>query len=382
MNAPVPSCTLRQPVILVVDDARDNIEVIKALLRDDYAIISAMSGELALALAAARPQPDLILLDVLMPGLDGYEVIKRLKANPQTRDIPVIFISALNDSTEELRGFDLGAIDYINKPFIPAVMRARVRTQIALRLAREKIEQQNLRLSAEKRLVEDIILRLRSSSDFEPRHLRTLMSAADVVNGDVLLAAFAPDGRQQLLVGDIAGHGIPAAVCAPLISHVFYGAARRGIAMAQTIAEINAVLSKKLPDYVFLAASFVEVAADRRSAKLWNFGMPAALLGSAGKVIRQIEAQHPPLGTEAEYPGLYVGEFLETQAGQRLYLFSDGIIEVDDAQGEPFGLDGLHTFVERLTAGTAVPEDLIPLLTQYQGHNSFPDDITLVELAF
>ncbi len=103
--------------VLIVDDTPENIQILMQTLRDEYAIIAATSGDKALQLAAKRPQPDIILLDVMMPGLDGYEVCRRLKADSRTSGIPVIFITAMREEQDEAKGLTLGAVDYIAKTF-------------------------------------------------------------------------------------------------------------------------------------------------------------------------------------------------------------------------------------------------------------------------
>jgi diguanylate cyclase (GGDEF)-like protein/PAS domain S-box-containing protein len=128
-----------KPKILIVDDVTENLHTMMNILRDDYAIVAATNGEKALRLAADSPPPELILLDIQMPGMDGYEVLGRLKADPATADIPVIFVSALTDETNEAQGLDLGAVDYITKPANPAITRLRVHQQIALKNAQRKV---------------------------------------------------------------------------------------------------------------------------------------------------------------------------------------------------------------------------------------------------
>jgi putative two-component system response regulator len=119
--------------ILVVDDIPDNITILDTILKTDYTVKIATSGKTALHIAQTPFPPDLILLDIMMPGLDGYEVLRRLKANPQTASIPVIFVSAKDREDDEERGLELGAVDYITKPFSPPVVRARLKAQLSLR---------------------------------------------------------------------------------------------------------------------------------------------------------------------------------------------------------------------------------------------------------
>lgn len=118
--------------ILVVDDIPDNIDVLNGILRDDYQIKVAINGERALKIAMGDLPPDLILLDVMMPGMDGYEVCRLLKSNFSTRKIPVIFVTAKSEVRDEMEGFNLGAVDYITKPVSPPIVKARVRTHLAL----------------------------------------------------------------------------------------------------------------------------------------------------------------------------------------------------------------------------------------------------------
>jgi len=122
-------------LILIVDDTPTNIAVISGLLKDSFRTKVATNGEKALVLAAAADKPDLILLDVMMPGMDGLEVCRRLKANPATIGIPVIFLTAKADAADEEKGFKTGGVDYIHKPFSGPIVLARIRTQLALQLA-------------------------------------------------------------------------------------------------------------------------------------------------------------------------------------------------------------------------------------------------------
>ncbi|MFO7478500.1 MAG: adenylate/guanylate cyclase domain-containing protein [Methyloceanibacter sp.] len=122
-------------LVLIVDDTPTNIAVVSGLLKDSFQTKVATNGEKALAIATGAEKPDLILLDVMMPGMDGYEVCRRLKDNPATRDIPIIFLTAKTEELDEEKGFDVGAVDYIHKPFSGPIVLARVRTQLALQEA-------------------------------------------------------------------------------------------------------------------------------------------------------------------------------------------------------------------------------------------------------
>lgn len=128
-----------RPRILIVDDERININILNNLLKHDYKLMAATSGEQALK-AAVDGQPDLILLDILMPGMDGHQVCRKLKSNPATQTIPIIFITAMGDAENETIGFALGAVDYISKPFNNAVVKARVGVHLRLKRQNDMLE--------------------------------------------------------------------------------------------------------------------------------------------------------------------------------------------------------------------------------------------------
>lgn len=133
----------QKPTILIVDDAPDNIMLLSALLKDRYKVKIATNGVKALQIAATAPHPDLVLLDVMMPEMDGFETCRRLKASAETADIPVIFLTARIQPEDEGKGLRLGAADYITKPISPPIVLARVATQLDLKKARELLQAQS-----------------------------------------------------------------------------------------------------------------------------------------------------------------------------------------------------------------------------------------------
>lgn len=137
------------PTLLIVDDDATNLAVLASTLKPRYRVRAAKDGAGALRAAASEPTPDLILLDVMMPELDGFGVLQRLKSDPKTRGIPVIFVTALGEDTDEERGLALGAVDFLTKPIRPLVVLARVQTHLALEQARTRLEAQNAWLESE-----------------------------------------------------------------------------------------------------------------------------------------------------------------------------------------------------------------------------------------
>jgi len=140
----------KKPTILIVDDTTGNIKILIELLKEDYQLVPVTSGEAALKKMRAKPYPDLILLDIVMPEMDGYEVCGKIKKDPKTRNIPVIFITAVSEAMDDAKAFEIGAVDYITKPFNPMTVKARVKTHIelsktmkALQMALKKIKTLN-----------------------------------------------------------------------------------------------------------------------------------------------------------------------------------------------------------------------------------------------
>jgi putative two-component system response regulator len=177
MTTPSPS----QARILIVDDEPLNIKVLVDLLRPNYNLLVAKNGEQALERMSMTPPPDLVLLDVMMPGMDGYEVCRHLKQNPHTATVPVIFCSAMGESEDETRGFECGAVDYITKPISPMVVKARVRTHLQLRQAREELQVYNRELESK---VEERTQDVQRVQDVTIRALASLAETRDNETGN------------------------------------------------------------------------------------------------------------------------------------------------------------------------------------------------------
>ena len=198
--------------ILIVDDQSENLAALGELLEPHYRVRAANSGERALQAVQALPRPDLILLDVMMPGMDGYEVLAVLRSDPITREIPVIFVTALGAVLDEERGLKLGAVDYITKPIRPAIVLARVITQLENKQARDILKDQNVWLQAEvdrrmhdNELIQDVSLHalavLAETRDIETgNHIRRTQSYVALL---VDASRRYPDYSAQL-TGDMA----------------------------------------------------------------------------------------------------------------------------------------------------------------------------------
>ncbi len=232
--------------LLLVDDEPVNLQLLRQILRNRYELSFAKSGEAALA-SVQREHPDLILLDVMMPGMDGYAVCRQLQAAEATREIPIIFITALNSDESEATALNLGAVDYITKPVIPAIVRARVAIQLQLQQQRRLLAEQNLQLQRERAMVEAIVERMQQDRQFDHRFLRFITLPLERTNGDILLSGFSPQGRQMVLLGDFTGHGISAAIGGPLVAYIFYTMVKQGAEPVALLEELNRVLQQQLP---------------------------------------------------------------------------------------------------------------------------------------
>ena len=169
---------LARQTVLVVDDTADNLALMSGLLKDLYKIKVANSGEKALRIARGDPPPDLILLDVVMPGLSGYDVCAELKADPATRDTPVIFLTAMSTTEDEKRGLELGAVDYITKPISPPIVLARVATHLQIKAAADFLKDKNQYLESE------VARRTRELSAIQDVTILTLASLAETRDAD------------------------------------------------------------------------------------------------------------------------------------------------------------------------------------------------------
>lgn len=168
----------QKPTILIVDDTPDNITLLCSLLGDKYRNKVAINGLKALKIAESPSKPDLILLDIMMPDMDGYEVCRRLKSNPETAEIPIIFLTAKTQEADETKGFELGAVDYITKPISPPILLARVQTHLALQEARSRLSRQN------EILEEQVLLRTHQLENLQDAILVALASLAETRDDD------------------------------------------------------------------------------------------------------------------------------------------------------------------------------------------------------
>jgi putative two-component system response regulator len=200
----MPEATNSKPTVLVVDDTPENLDVLSNLLRDSYRVRLATSGAKALQLAFDAP-PDLVLLDIMMPGMDGYEVLERLKADPRTQTTPVIFLTAMSRPEDEERGLLLGAVDYITKPISPPIALARVATHLHLKVVADVLRDKAAYLEAE------VVRRTRDMRSIQEVTLVALASLAETRDGTTSAHILRTQNYVRSLCMELRHAGSPAA---------------------------------------------------------------------------------------------------------------------------------------------------------------------------
>jgi sigma-B regulation protein RsbU (phosphoserine phosphatase) len=376
-----------QKLILIVDDTPLNIGVISGALKDSYKTKVATNGEKALALASAEEKPDLILLDIMMPGMDGYEVCSRLKSDPATSEIPVIFLTGQTAAEDETRGFEVGAVDYVHKPFSPAVVKARVRSHILLREARAQLASQLLALNNELEMARQIQLSIlpHSIPKLPGLEIAARFLPMTSVAGDFYDFIEIDEKHIGILIADVSGHGLPSALIASMLQVALTAQAGHASEPAKVLLGLNHALCGKFT-HNFVTAAYVYVDLDKNLMRYAGAGHPPVLQlrNSTGKTAKVLE-NGLVLGMvdEATYDAL---EF-PLEPGDRYVLYTDGVLEATNSAQEQFGADRFMRFIEdhkHLAADQFSETFLTELsrwssLTPLQGQQ---DDITLLVIDF
>ena len=371
-------------VVLLVDDTPENIQIVNAILKDHYRIRIATNGAKALDLVHSDPVPDLILLDVLMPEMDGFEVCLRLKLDPATRDIPVIFLTGRTEVEDETKGFEVGGVDYIHKPFSQAVVRARVQNHLMLRDTREKLARQLAEIRTELETARQIQLSIipREPAKVAGLDIAACYKAMTSVAGDFYDFIRVDDKRLGTLVADVSGHGMPAALISSMLKIAFAEQAQFASEPAKLLAALNQTLCGKFRGH-FVTAAYVFIDLEKKTLRYAGAGHPPMLLRhSSGSVSEVIEN------------GLFLGSFPFAQyadverpfePGDWLLLYTDGIPEMNNPQEEEFGVDRLKLFLE-MEGGDIPAEKFVDAtlaeLSEWAAGREAEDDLTLLAIRF
>jgi sigma-B regulation protein RsbU (phosphoserine phosphatase) len=407
MKAKKPETDIGQTAsILVVDDAAANLQVLTGMLKDrGYKARPVPSGKLAL-LAARKDPPDLILLDINMPEMNGYEVCQHLKADETLQGIPIIFISALNDNLDKVKAFAVGGVDYITKPFQMEELHARVETHLKLRRLQVELEETNSRLErVNGRMSRDLEAAAKIQKTFLPcaaRHVSGTEFAwcyqpCDELAGDGLNIIPLGDDKVGLYILDVSGHGVSSALLSVTLSRLLSPPSEPSSILIRDRAAVDRLditPPAEVADRLNQLFPF-DTATEQFATLLYG------ILDVSTGDFRYVSAGHPgPLHLPADGPpvildspgfpiGLadeaYAERCLHLAAGDRMFLYSDGFPDAMNPDGERFGEARLQ---EAISQSRAEPlrvglPSLLGEIAQWQGGERPQDDISLlaVELA-
>ena len=369
--------------VLIVDDVKANVDVLVEALRGDYKLSVALGGEAALR-AVAKSPPDLLLLDIVMPDVDGYEVCRRLRADPATREVPIMFLSALEDVKDKARGFELGANDYLTKPFEILEVKARVRSLVKAKAYADAVRHAQER---EISIAREIQLGL-LPSDFAALaegtglEVHAVIEPARQVGGDLFEVLRLPDGRLVVAVGDVCGKGISAALFMAVTVTLLRTLARLHDSPAEILRRLNEELAAQNPRDMFVTMVCLDVRGGRVTCA--NAGHDTALLvgssgGSAG--LRHV---FPSTGTVVGlFPGrTYENETVELAPGETLVLYTDGVSEAADPRDAHFGVERVRACFEDGAGGSAAESValLLAAVRAFAAGAAQSDDITILAL--
>ena len=388
-----------EDVVLLVDDDPSNLAILRETLKSrPYRLLMAKSGEQALTIAA-RARPSLVLLDIMMPGIDGYETCRRLYEQPETSDVAVIFLSALDESKDKVRGLELGAVDFISKPFDPDEITARVDTHLKIQRLERSLTRNNRALEeANALMVKDLQAAARVQQSFLPTslpqvegvHLEWHYRPCQQLAGDYLNVLSLDAHRIGLYVVDVCGHGVPSSLLAVQVARDLVSAGRDSLLIAADGSELNspAEVATRLNGMYPMDANaglyftFLYAVLDTRSRELRfvSAGNPGPVQVAMDGTVRIHNAPALPIGLfpDAEYED----SVISLDAGDRVYLHSDGLSEERDGDGEMFGMEQIEKIfrAQRDESLNHSLEAVVAEIVTWHGSEFLSDDIAVVAL--
>jgi len=392
---------LNSAEILIVDDIPANLNVLcQSLESEGYNIIAATNGESALQIAT-RVQPDLILLDIMMPGIDGFETCRRLKANKRLSDIPVIFITAKDETESLVEGFRVGGVDYITKPFQHEEVRVRARTHLTIKQLRDRLREAKDELEGAYNQLEADNARkteeLETARDIQQGFLPIVLPElpyleiaafqrpATEVGGDYYDFFPQEDGKLVLAIGDATGHGVGASLMVSATKAVLLTIDEQDL--TKKVSKMNDILKQTNSHRLLnMALTLIELSHDPNfntvQVKAAGGGMPPLYIIKSNGDVEEVAIKGLPLGAveSAEY-GLT--EF-QLESSEMLILMSDGLPERINGAGELFGYTRLAAEIKKAGKTSQSASEFLEALVKDNDNwsNNTPqdDDVTLVML--
>lgn len=372
--------------ILLVDDSPANLRLLSQILGErGYGVRAATSGLRALVSIELTP-PDLILLDIRMPEMDGYQVCQQLKANPRTADIPILFISALDEIQDKMRAFSIGAVDYITKPFQLEEVMARVETHLALRRLQRNLQ------SANQRMAQELALAAQVQASFMQRALpqtsgwqvAVALAPARTTSGDFYDVIRLPTGKIGLLIADVVDKGVGAALymamsCALLRAYTGEHPDNTDLACQA----VNARLLEYATADQFVTL-FLGVLDPQSGALVYSnagHNPPILLRAAEPEQVTLLRNTGMPLGVEES--ALWPARQVQMAPGDLLVMYTDGVTDAEDVDGAWYELDRLEAVVKRSRGGTAqaVRDAILADVQRFTRNAVQADDMALVVLV-
>ena len=325
------------PTILVVDDTPISLNLVSGVLAaEGFGTLSAADGSSAREISRAR-QPDLILLDVLMPGESGFETCAALKSDPATADIPIIFLSSLDDVRSKVEGLKIGGVDYIAKPVHAEEVLARVRVHLRIRENnRALVAQQRARLNDLRDAQQAILVR---PDEFPEAHFAVYFEPLEEAGGDFYDVVPIGPGMFAYFVADISGHGMSAAFLTSAVKALLRQYAGPMFSPEDTMRGVDSVMGQMMCAEQYLTACYARLNRQTNRLTVVSAAHPPLVLVSSTGVSQTVELESDPLG-------MFGGAILQRKdirvaPGDRFFLYSDGLIESSPGRGRREGLDAL-----------------------------------------
>jgi sigma-B regulation protein RsbU (phosphoserine phosphatase) len=368
--------------ILLVDDNPTNLQVLFQTLDGvGCKLLVAKNGEMALSIAN-KARPDLILLDIMMPDIDGYEVCRQLKSVPATADIPVIFLSALGDTEDKVKGLQLGAVDYITKPFQPDEVIARVNTHLTIHRLKREVESRKDQLEHELKVVSEVQQKLlpKQLPAIDGFKLAAHYETSRYAGGDYYDIIELPDNHWGFLIADAEGHSAPAAVLMAMTCALFRAYPDTTTDPAKMLHYLNEHLCK-VAEPSFMTALYAVYDANQKTMRIARAGQPLPMIYRFSEK-QAVEFPCPgvyPLGIEPYEIEIPVTE-TKLEAGDRFLVYTDGVSERFNTEEDIYG----EKRVLRLLAIDSVdnPRDVLAAIMadveRFAGERPADDDQALL----
>ena len=346
---------LSESRVLIVDDAKTNVDILIEALRDEYKLSVALDGAAALR-SVEKSAPDLVLLDIVMPGLDGYEVCRQLRAQESTRELPVMFLSALEDVKDKTRGFEVGGNDYLTKPFEVLEVKARVRSLLKAKAYADAIREAMMRDLLIAREIQMGILptdfaAATSGTDLD---VHAFVEPAEQVGGDLFEVLRASDERLVIALGDVSGKGIPAALFMAVTVTVLRTLSRHIADPAEILRRLNDELVERNPRGMFVTMQCLVFDLEHGRVSSAGAGHHQLAILSPGRPPRlACPSSGWPAGLMASNP--MERETLPLEPGDTFVLFSDGVSEARNTANDFYGEERLLTLLSGC-AGTSAAD--------------------------